>query len=515
MPRPIRHCVLLLSCVALSVFPLRAQENSGWRISPEKINIQVGADRRLQVLDESAQEVEGAVWSVDDASLAEIRQEEGHVVLRAKDRGTVRVSAALGNETRYLDIKIWPEADRLPPGTTNWSMHPIGRDVGDIPAVPTEDGPELYSLEQTPSGSTYLRAVEPDGIQMWTWLIPEKTYDVELICGDWLGGAVLSATRSDSYTLYVVGRDGHLRWQHTSPGVRKALAISTDHLAYLLSQSRDATSASLAVFDEASGADKFELAVPASHQNLVSLRHDGRKFVCAANSVSTPSPAAISRVYVNMDGYAYIAFSQSEQTMGTSKCVPGAAIDPSQVRLTREDSLILWQIHKDGTYRNIPVDSVRREQPLSGPVETLSPTGAIVTDNMNGTLIPVQVRHARGAAPDEFVYRINAEGDLVYKFPLPKYAGPLHDEMVIGNNDTGFATRGGTLIAFNAREGTEMWRWDSHTQEISVFAALADGGCAVQTPTALVEVLGGVESKEIMKGKAMMSWNGQMYRKNQ
>jgi hypothetical protein len=51
--------------------------------------------------------------------------------------------------------------------------------------------------------------------------------------------------------------------------------------------------------------------------------------------------------------------------------------------------------------------------------------------------------------------------------------------------------------------------------EITVFAALADGGCAVQTPTDLVEVIDGAEAREIMKGKAMMSWTGQMYRKNE
>ena len=475
----------------------------------------VGSERPLQVLDDMARELPGAVWKVDDPSLADLNEEEGRALLLAKAEGTVRVSASIGNQTRTVEIKIWPEASQLPGGTTNWSMHPIGRDAGDIPAVPTGDGPEFYSLEQTRSGSTVLRAVEQDGIQMWSWVMPEKTYDVELVCGDWLGGAEVSANRRDSYTLYVVGKDGSLRWKHDSPGTRKALAISTDHVAYLLSQSRDTTSASLAVFDEADGTEKFELPIPASHEILAGLHRDGSEYTCSADSSSILAPAAVSRVYVNMDGFAYLAFSQSERTIGAENCVPGAVVKAAQLRLTRREDIYLWQIHLDGTYRETVVESVHRLQPLSDPVDTFSPTHSILTDNMKGTLVPVRVTHSTGAQPDDYEYRVDAEGNVVYKFPLPKYSGTLQDDMVIGTNDTGFATRGGTLIAFNVRTGEELWRWDSHVAEITVFAALADGGCAVQTPTDLVEVIDGAEAREIMKGKAMKSWTGQMYRKNE
>jgi outer membrane protein assembly factor BamB len=116
--------------------------------------------------------------------------------------------------------------------------------------------------------------------------------------------------------------------------------------------------------------------------------------------------------------------------------------------------------------------------------------------------------------PDEMIYRVDEGGEVAYKLPLPKYAGPLHDEMVLGERELGFATRGGFLIAFNVKTGKEIWTWDSYTPGIEVFAALANGGCMVQTPTALVEVDSATESKEIAKGKAMMDWRGQMYIKH-
>jgi outer membrane protein assembly factor BamB len=521
MSRCLRPIVLILSFVAVSCFVLSAQEapDTGWRISPNRINIQMGADRPLQLLDDNAQELHGAQWAVDNPDLAEIREEQGLVVLHAKAVGTVRVSATLNGEMRFRDIKIWSALRPVPPGTTNWGGDPIGREVGDLPAVPTADGPSIYSLEQTTSGDTYLRANRDDGIQIWTWLMPEKTHDVELICGDWLGGALISATKATSYTLYAVGNDGKLRWQHTSTALRKSLAISTDHILYLLNQSPEGTATSLTAFDEAAGAKLFELPVPASEDRFVNVKKDGAVFTCTSTSASTPARTVVSRVMVNMDGFAYLAFTQNDRKLGIAKCKPGSAVNPADMSLARNENLILWQIHQNGSYRSILVENYKGEQPLTTPITTLSPTNALMTDNLNGTLIPVQASHQSGwegttSPADEFVYRVDEEGEVAYKYPLPKYTGTLHDDMVIGNDDVAFATRAGILIAFNVRSGKDLWQWDSNLPEITVFAALANGHCLVQTDTALVEVESSTKAKEIFKGKAMMDWQGHMYRKH-
>ena len=232
----------------------------------------MGADRPLQVLDDSAQELHGAQWSVDNPDLAELQEHDGLMVLHAKGVGTVRVSATINGEMKFCEIKIWSALRPLPLGTTNWGLHPIGREVGDLPAVPTGDGPDVLSLEQTTGGDTYLRADMNDGVQVWTWLMPEKTHDVELICGDWLGGALISAAQSNSYTLYAVGKDGKLRWQHTSIGVRKSLAISTDHILYLLNQSPEGTATSLTAFDKAAGTNGSNSLCPPPRIGLSTSR---------------------------------------------------------------------------------------------------------------------------------------------------------------------------------------------------------------------------------------------------
>lgn len=133
------------------------------------------------------------------------------------------------------------------------------------------------------------------------------------------------------------------------------------------------------------------------------------------------------------------------------------------------------------------------KEAYSAPVDITYPTTALLTDNMNGTLIPIRTLHTTaskntGDAPDEFIYRVNRKGELLYRLSLPNYPGALHDEVVIANNELGFATRGGVLIAFNVSEGKELWRWNSDTDDVSVLAALADGSCLVQTPTQVIDV---------------------------
>lgn len=87
-----------------------------------------------------------------------------------------------------------------------------------------------------------------------------------------------------------------------------------------------------------------------------------------------------------------------------------------------------------------------------------------------------------------------------------------NDEMVIASNKLGYATRAGILIAFNVTTGKNLWHWDSKAQEITVFAALANGGCVVQTPTELVEVDNPTNWKVLAKGKYTMDWSGNLLR---
>lgn len=508
---------IILSFIALSSSLVIAAEDTIWRISPEKINIQVGEDRRLQLLDDSAQEVHGAEWSIDQPELAALGEENGLAVIHAKAAGSLIVNAVVNFEKRSREITIWPSDKPLPPGITHWGTHSLGRDIRDLAAVPTPDGVNLFSLEQAESGSTYLRGFSEDGIQNWSWLLPEKNQQVELVCGDWLGGALISSDHADSFTLFTVGKDGKLQWQRALAGIRKAHAYNLEHLVHILSQSPDKTVTKITGLDGVTGVQKFELIVPASHEKRTNVRRAGTKLVCASQPSFSDVPTGASSLFVNTDGFAYFAFTQQDWELSAAQCKPGSDIQLANVHQVREQRLVLWQIHPDGSIRSTIVEESTTKHLLSEQVSVAAPTGGIIPDGLGGLLLSVgSSNHSVGLQilpPDEFIYRLDEDGKLLYKLLLPPYEGARHDDMVLGEGNRGFATRGGVLIAFSVTAGKETWRWDSHISDIQVFAALANGGCMVQTPTALVEVDGSTEAKEIFKGRAAVDWHGQLFRK--
>jgi hypothetical protein len=347
--------------------------------------------------------------------------------------------------------------------------------------------------------------------------LPEKNRQVELVCGDWLGGALISSNHAGSFTLYTVGKDGKLQWQHTLSGIRKAHAYNLEHLVHILSQPPDRTVTKITGLDGVTGVQKFELTVPASHEKRTNVRKVGTKLVCASQPSSSDVATGASSLFVSTDGFAYFAFTQQKWELSAAQCKPGLALQLADVNQVREQRLVLWQIHPDGTVRSTIVEESTRKRLLSEPVSVAAPTGGIIPDGLGGLLLSVgSSNHSvslQSLPPDEYIYRLDEDGKLLYKLLLPAYEGARHDGMVLGEDNRGFATRGGLLIAFSVTDGKETWRWDSHASDIEVFAALANGGCMVQTPTALVEVDSSTEANEIFKGKAAVDWHGQLFRK--
>jgi outer membrane protein assembly factor BamB len=496
-------CLVLLAYVCiLKVSLLSAQEQREWHISPMQIRIQMGDTRLLQLLDDRANELTGGDWTVDEPNLARIeRNEQGIVTLYPLAPGIVHVSASLRGIVKREEITIQPAGEKTP--GVIWNVLPLGRGLENLPAVPTNDGPDLFFLEQDGEG-TYVRGLQSDGIQRWLWTLPEATKQVALVCSDDLGGIVVAAVHSDSYTLYVVTDKGALRWRHTFTGIRKGHALNYDGLLHLLNQAPDGTWASIEAWDEETGVEKFSLRIPASHENELHLRRSGDNVICASDrSVANRLRILASGLFVNTDGDAYAAFTQNEWTVGVDKCVEGSVIAPQKIYFSRDDKLVLWRIHSDGSVQSRIIDQISQQRTsFAEPMAVFSPTGDIIPDGFGGVLLSVRSTHnqvpqkVRGAT-DEYVYRITENGNVAYRFPLPKYSGPLHDEMVLGDNNVGFATRGGMLIAFNVENGDEVWHWDSGVPEIKIYAATGGGGCVVDTPEGMVMVENGVKKKTI------------------
>jgi outer membrane protein assembly factor BamB len=492
----------LLLALAVTV-PVSAQENSGGHVSPMLINVQLGEEQPLQLLDARGNELASSGWSVDNSELADIRQESGHVVLHPKAAGVLHVVALLEGATLTEEIKIWSLEPRMRIAGPHWVVPSTGRELAALQAAPTADGPDIFTLDQNDKG-TYVRAFTNRGLQMWMWDLPETGGAVELVCGDNMGGAILTVTRSNFYTLYVVDKDGKLRWHHRFEGIRKGYALNASNLLHLLNQSVDGTSTTVSAWDGSTGTEKFELKVPSSHEYQVNVRESGSELICApGRNVSRPLHTDTSGLFVNTDGDAYTTFSQKHWTFGSDKCTAGSVVDPQKVYFSRDDQLVLWRIQADGSHRDTIVDASKQSRlSLVTPMIVVSPTGDIIPDGFGGVLFSIRstskaTTQKTEALFDDFVYRVTEDGELAYKFLLPRYAGHLHDEMVLGEQELGFATRGGMLIAFNVRDGSEVWRWNSGIPDVKVNMATAGGGCVVDTPVGLVLVEEGVKKQVV------------------
>ncbi len=117
---------------------------------------------------------------------------------------------------------------------------------------------------------------------------------------------------------------------------------------------------------------------------------------------------------------------------------------------------------------------------------TPSPTGEIIPDGHGGALLSIHLSYGqmfnnKPIKDEEFIYRVTDQGQLAYKFQLPAYKGSRHDEMVLGEDDQGFATRGGTVISFSLTTGAELWRYDTEAPEIKIVMATDDGGIVLNT----------------------------------
>ena len=77
-----------------------------------------------------------------------------------------------------------------------------------------------------------------------------------------------------------------------------------------------------------------QLTVPVSIGNQIDLGEQSSNFY-AQGSISNPTPARASRLMVNMDGYGYLAFTQTEWNLAAENCAPGQPLT-KDVTLARD-----------------------------------------------------------------------------------------------------------------------------------------------------------------------------------
>lgn len=137
-------------------------------VSPAKVGMLLGDRQAFTVFDIDGKNRTSEVeWSLTNSYVADLDNGAPPAVT-AKDHGTVTLRARLGGESAESVITVYA-GDSLKIGTVRWSAPPIpGYKTSKIVnAVPSANGPDIYTLDTNDSGHAIIRAFFSDGRQLW------------------------------------------------------------------------------------------------------------------------------------------------------------------------------------------------------------------------------------------------------------------------------------------------------------------------------------------------------------
>ncbi len=194
------------------------------QITPAVVTMQVGDSRRFTVVDNTGSRSGDVVWTVSDASLATVTA-DSQTTLTAANPGQVILTATVEGVTAQAQVNI-VDPSAIVPGTTIWSVSSVPgyTPVQIAQAVPTTNGPDLYSVQLTADGTrSVVQALTADGQHVWQTSVPPVNKNNT---PDGIGGLLVTeydtCTPNQTNPLTVVDLDptsGQPRWQVQAAGV--------------------------------------------------------------------------------------------------------------------------------------------------------------------------------------------------------------------------------------------------------------------------------------------------------
>lgn len=137
-------------------------------VSPSLTNMLLGDSREFCVFDIHGKILtREAEWTIDDPGVATLDVKEAPTITTHRP-GKVTLRARVGVQTAEAAITVL-DGDKLPDGTIAWSVPNFpgykGKEI--VQAVPTANGPDLYTIEENDQGHSLVRAWTSEGIFLW------------------------------------------------------------------------------------------------------------------------------------------------------------------------------------------------------------------------------------------------------------------------------------------------------------------------------------------------------------
>jgi hypothetical protein len=491
-----------------------SSEAQGWmEITPTTAVIVVGYPQPLSAWNDSGQQLSNATWSLSNPELGSIVVEEyggvGHepgapqpqkvVHFLGKAPGRVTVTAKSKNAEAHAAIEV-VSGPYLKSGSNRWtvSAHPGYSTIDFLQGSPADSCPDLYSIENGGQRGLWVRALDSLGMQHWAYhwagaigeasvqgapppvpalLKPGKLAFVRAV-PDTEGGAILQFEDAASRSLLVRldGRTGNESWRYASPGwLYRTSTEGYDAPLYIVEVvPSPQPEAALLGIDVRTGAVKYRLPFPPSQsgERNAGCRRGNDHIAFKPSEAGAPMTSAAGSVILEV--------LVSSDVRDALPCASGGTVSiVNSLRLlkVKEDGTTDWQTIREFTYRGSPDSREAEAVPSAEPSEVI-PDGqggfqAAWTYSVDFPRREIEAR----------ITRITRKERKEFSLPLPGWGGtpwePSDSNMVLGEETTGMAKVGSTVVAYDVVTGQVKWVWRAALGGVRILTSLAGNGLLI------------------------------------
>lgn len=450
-------------------------------VTPGPVNMLLNQTQSFTAVDNQSMSRPDAAWTVSDSTIANFVTGSPNTLM-ADAVGQVTLTATVGGVSGQTTVTVLPGTS-LPIGTILWSATPSGCTAQQIvQAVPTANGPDLYSLETCPDDSTLVRAFGSDGEQLWqaslSQIAPNGFFSQTAV-GDNFGGLLIEGEASDdqSYLLDLGAQTGNLVWQYSpvpvpsaSPSLDPNIAIGSDGTVSLVEHACAFSHGSqdcLNAINPQTGALANQTTLPISTSvNTNDNDCDEPNLITRMTAYTGPSSAPM----VASDGSLFMEVSTANSSLyevcNRDTGIPNATSQSSSVitlvRMLPDGGTQLQQIAGSSTQNQsiIPNADIPND---------------VIPDGNGGVLATYGGYNQTMQVSD-----VGPGGAATATIPNVFMGGtPEATTMVLGDNATAFVTDGYDLAAFSTSTLQPLWTYTSTGGSLSFVAATSGGGVAI------------------------------------
>jgi hypothetical protein len=431
------------------------------QVTPPNANMLVGGTQSFTAVDHQGVRRPDATWSVSDSTIASIVTGSQNTLV-GNAVGQVTLTATVGGVSGQTTVTVL-SGTSLPVGTVLWSATPVSGFTTQqiVQAVPTADGPDLYSVETDPNNDILVRAFKSTGEQMWQSQFGNSLAVFAPVqgVGDNFGGLLLIGSGQNNGVPYGIitdldGQSGGQAWQYSTSGLSYISfgAVSLDGSIFAIESDGFQGNVEPTYLDSISG-------VNGGLQSRIELPLSMTYFHCPDETTVQYSGPGFGLAAVAPDGAFYIELS-SLQSITESNCEFGP--QPFSFN-TRNANLSLMRVSPDGGVGFSPLDSSTGPGGPGG--------GEVIPDGQGGVLATWS-----NSSNETVMADIGTPGGVQMNFP--DFPSGI-TSMVLGDNGTAFATDGHSVVAFNVPSLAPTWTYGSGGGQLSFVAATSNGGVAV------------------------------------